>query len=324
MQPTPHRGAGAPSDEPALAPPHSHWTGLPAILTALGVVGTAGGGLWLAALRTAGQPPGPSSAHSAALTLLGIGLAALAGALAYYVLGPALRRGADPWEGVGSHRLVMACTLLVVLLSHLGPIVHGLLRPGQALCSVSGFMTAGLSVGAALLAVSYLRFIRPGVLTAADLGIRPGRLAGDVGTGLLLGIMALVLSAMVQALLGGLGVRQTQLQDLRCVRDFPLAGFFAILFAGGVLAPIAEELFFRGYVFRTYLRTRGPLVAYGLSSLLFATLHLNLPALLPILMLAVVFCWAYQRTGSIVPSMVAHALNNSVAFVILYFIGAPA
>ena len=116
-------------------------------------------------------------------------------------------------------------------------------------------------------------------------------------------------------------MRQTQLLDFRCIREFPLPGFVAVVLAGGVLAPIAEELFFRGFVFRSYLRTRGPLVAYGLSSLLFASLHLNLPALLPILALGLIFCWAYQQTGSIVPSMVGHTVNNSVAFVILYFGG---
>ena len=289
-----------------------------------GLVVALAGGIWVAVLRQAGHPPGPSPVNLAAVALLGSGIAALAAGLGYYVLAPGLRGGAHAWRGVGSHRLVLTSTALVVLLSYLGPVVFALLGPRQGFCSVSGFLTAGLSPGLALVTVTYLRFIRPGVLTRSDLGIRLSRLASDTGIGLLLGILVLVLSGLIQTMLGGLGVRQTQLQDLSCVRDFPLAGFVGVIFAAGVLAPIAEELFFRGYVFRTYLRTRGPLVAYGLSSLLFASLHLNLPALLPILMMAVVFCWAYQRTGSIVPSMVAHALNNSVAFVILYFIGGPA
>ena len=288
---------------------------------AVGLLAALAGGVWLAVLRQGGHPPGPGPVNLAAVGVLGSGIAALAAGLGHYVLAPGLRGGADAWRGVGSHRLVLTSTALVVLLSHLGPVIYALLRPEQGFCSVPGFLTAGLSPGLALVTVTYLRFIRPGVLTGGDLGIRPSRLAGNIGTGLLLGILVLVLSALIQALLGSLGVRQTQLQDLSCVREFPIGGFLGVLFAAGVLAPIAEELFFRGYVFGTYLRTRGPLVAYGLSSLLFASLHLNLPALLPILMLGVVFCWAYQRTGSIVPSMVAHALNNSAAFAILYFVG---
>jgi membrane protease YdiL (CAAX protease family) len=95
-----------------------------------------------------------------------------------------------------------------------------------------------------------------------------------------------------------------------------------VVFAGGVLAPIAEELYFRGFVFGSYLKTRGPLVAYGATALIFASLHLNLPAILPIFALSVIFCFAYQRTGSVVPSMIGHAVNNMMAFCILYFTNA--
>ena len=89
------------------------------------------------------------------------------------------------------------------------------------------------------------------------------------------------------------------------------------------MAPIAEELYFRGFVFRQLPAHRQPAGGVRATSLLFATLHLNLPALLPILVLSLIFCYAYQRTGSIVPSMVGHALNNSAAFCILYFTNAP-
>jgi membrane protease YdiL (CAAX protease family) len=140
-----------------------------------------------------------------------------------------------------------------------------------------------------------------------------------VGVGLLVGVLALMASAAAQVVLDRLGVRQTQLADFECIKAFPAAGFLAVMFAGGVLAPMAEELYFRGFVFRTYLIAKGPLAAYVFGSALFALLHLNLPAVLPIFLLGALFSAAYHRTGSIIPSMVAHAVNNSVAFVILYF-----
>jgi uncharacterized protein len=262
------------------------------------------------------------------LTLAGGALAGLGGliftaGLAYYVLAPGLRGGPAAWRGVGSHRLVLACTLLVILVSNTVPLVWLALVPARGLCSVPGFLTAALPVGLALLGVTYVRFIRPGILTRADLGVRLDRLGRDVSLGLMVGLAVLIASALVQLALQGLGVRQTQLADLQCIRGFPLWGFFAVLFAGGVLAPVAEELFFRGYVFRSYLRVRGPLTAYVATSLLFASLHLNLPALVPILFLSLIFCWAYQRTGSIVPSIVGHSVNNSTAFLALYFGTAP-
>ena len=251
--------------------------------------------------------------------LLGLGAVALASGLGVYVMGPAFRGRAAARQGVGTHRLVLGSTLLVIVLSNLGPILFALANASEGICSVPGFLTAALSLGGALIGVTYFRFIRPGILTAEELGFRSGRLVRDLGTGVIVGIGVLVVSAAIQGILDRFGIRQTQLQDFQCIKAFSLPGFLAVTLAAGVVAPLAEELFFRGYVFRSYLKTRGPLVAYGLSSLLFAALHLNVPALLPILVLALAFCWAYQRTGSLVPSIVGHALNNSVAFVILYF-----
>lgn len=286
---------------------------------AIGVAFAAVGGVLVFVGRLEGRPASTTLVGALGLIGLGLGLAIFGLGLGLGVIVPGLRGGAAARRGLGTHRLVVSCTVLVIVLSNLGPIVFSLASPTQGLCSVPGFLSAALSVALALMGITYLRFIRPGLITAEHLGIKPGSLLAHLGTGLLVGLMALIASAVMQLALDRLGVRQTQVQDFRCIKAFPAVGFFAVLLAGGVLAPIAEELYFRGFVFRTYLVTRGPLAAYLLSSALFAVLHLNLPAMLPIFLLGVLFCFAYQRTGSIVPSMVGHALNNSVAFAILYF-----
>ena len=280
------------------------------------------GGVLVAADQWYGPPGG------GLVTIGGAGLLALGGVpfligLAYYVLAPGLRGGAAAWQGVGSHRLVLATTLLVILLSSIGAVAGLWLTSARNVCSVPGFLAAAVPVQLTLLAVTYVRFVRPGILTAQTLGLRRDRLAKHVSTGVALGFGALVVTALVGAALRELGVRQTQLADLQCVRNFPLGGFLLILATGALLAPVAEELYFRGYVFRTYLETRGPVVAYGGMSLLFAVLHQNLPGLLLFLTLGALFGWAYQRTRSIVPSIVGHALNNLYGFGILYFTDVP-
>lgn len=314
--------------EPTAPAPHRPWlAGRLALLVAgLGLFGAALGGGWLALTMRAGLAPeglGGAVLYLSGIVLLVGGLLLLVGGLGFYVLAPGFLGPAAAWHGVGSHRLVLASTLLIVLLANAGPLAFSALAPARGLCSVPGFLTATLSVDLALIGVTYFRFIRPGVLTAADLGLQPGRLTQHVGVGLLVGVGVLVVSALIQAALQAVGVRQTQLLDLQCIRGFPIEGFLAVVLGGGVLAPLAEELYFRGFVFGSYLRTRGPVVAYLVTSLLFATLHLNLPALLPILTLSLIFCWVYQRTGSIVPSVVGHALNNTTAFCILYFTSSP-
>lgn len=83
-----------------------------------------------------------------------------------------------------------------------------------------------------------------------------------------------------------------------------------------VVAPITEELVFRAGLYR-YFRTRIPrVVALVAPALFFAALHVNwdtlrgLSSLVPLVVLAVLFSIAYERTGNIGTPMVAHALFN--------------
>jgi uncharacterized protein len=83
-----------------------------------------------------------------------------------------------------------------------------------------------------------------------------------------------------------------------------------------VIAPLTEELVFRAGLFR-YFRTRMPRwIALVVPALFFAALHVNwetlqgLASLAPLTMLAIVFSVAYERTGHIGTSIVAHALFN--------------
>jgi membrane protease YdiL (CAAX protease family) len=77
-----------------------------------------------------------------------------------------------------------------------------------------------------------------------------------------------------------------------------------------VVAPVTEELIFRAGFFR-YVRTRLPRWAALLApACLFAALHQNLASFAPLVALGIIFSLAYERTGRIGTSMVAHALFN--------------
>jgi uncharacterized protein len=82
-----------------------------------------------------------------------------------------------------------------------------------------------------------------------------------------------------------------------------------------VAAPISEETCFRGMLFGG-LRTRLPrLAAALLSALIFGALHATtgISAVPPLVFFGFVLALLYERTGSIVPGIVLHMLNNSVA-----------
>ena len=84
-----------------------------------------------------------------------------------------------------------------------------------------------------------------------------------------------------------------------------------------VAAPFFEELFFRGVLFESFRARWGVNAGIILSALAFALVHPLPLGLLPIFALGSVFAvLAYQR-GSLLPAMVAHGINNTVAFVML-------
>ncbi len=89
-------------------------------------------------------------------------------------------------------------------------------------------------------------------------------------------------------------------------------GYLAI----GLLAPLAEELVFRGAILKVLLNSRLSVVnAIVVSALLFALVHAN-PAQMPYaFLIGLLLGWMYWRTGSILPGMAYHWVNNSVAYV---------
>ncbi len=80
-----------------------------------------------------------------------------------------------------------------------------------------------------------------------------------------------------------------------------------------LLPALCEEVAFRGGLQSALMGRRAPARAIALSALVFAGFHLD-PVRFPgVLLLGVAFGWLAWRTGSIWPSMVAHAVNNGTA-----------
>jgi membrane protease YdiL (CAAX protease family) len=171
----------------------------------------------------------------------------------------------------------------------------------------------------ALFGVLYLRIIRPGVLTWQDIGLTSDRAGRYLALGVAVAFALLTVVGILSASLRAVGIQQTQLRLYEGIRGAPLWQYYLLLAAGSGLAPLAEESFFRGYVFTACWREKGHWQAYLFSAALFAAAHFNLPALLPIFVLGLGFAFVRARTGSLVPTMMAHALNNALALSVIYF-----
>jgi membrane protease YdiL (CAAX protease family) len=96
-----------------------------------------------------------------------------------------------------------------------------------------------------------------------------------------------------------------------------------LVFLAIIVAPVTEEILFRAGLFR-YLRNRTPRwLALILPGLIFGALHTNLAAFIPLVVLGVILALAYERTGSILTPIVAHALFN-LNTILLVVAGVPA
>jgi membrane protease YdiL (CAAX protease family) len=85
---------------------------------------------------------------------------------------------------------------------------------------------------------------------------------------------------------------------------------FGLIFSAGVLAPLFEELIFRGALYNALIPRCGRLGAAGVANAFFALLH-HVPAnAYPLFALGLLFTWVYARTGRLLPAMLCHASNN--------------
>jgi uncharacterized protein len=160
-------------------------------------------------------------------------------------------------------------------------------------------------------------------------GFRLGNVFGvdrmPVGRSLLLGI-ALLLSALpmvfaVDYIASALLKVNTSTDTQEVIRIFENSSTVAqrvpIILLAVVIAPVAEELAFRGYLYGVIKRYFGAVPALVLSGILFALIHLNLPSFFPLLVLASVFALAYELSGSLLVPMTMHALFNALSLILV-------
>lgn len=236
------------------------------------------------------------------------------------VLSPAARANREPpllpaWEAPLTDFLSFALLVIggsLALAIAAAPLARSLGLRGDAVTIFSGAAAQLGMLGGVLVSA----VVRGGSPRESNLG-----LAGIVGSGaatFVIALPVLALTAKLSELLvraAGLPVDKQDLIGMFARADSPWLLAVMITLAVAV-APLTEELVFRAGVFR-YLRTRiaRPL-ALILPALFFAALHVNwktlggLSSLPPLVLLAVIFSLAYERTGRIGTPIVAHALFN--------------
>jgi membrane protease YdiL (CAAX protease family) len=97
----------------------------------------------------------------------------------------------------------------------------------------------------------------------------------------------------------------------------PVAIGLLILFAV-VLAPLVEELIFRGCIYRFFKSKMTYLPAQGISAVIFASMHGNLLSFVPLILVGVLLARVYEKSGSILVSICFHGFFNAFSLLMLF------
>lgn len=124
-------------------------------------------------------------------------------------------------------------------------------------------------------------------------------------------------------LLSALGVELLEQEPITKFREFVEAREFSqvamLLVNAVIVAPIVEEVVFRGAVLGGLLSRWGALPALLVSSLVFGLVHCNMNAFLPLTVLGGVMGYVYLRTASLYPAVIYHALFNLTNLSLVFF-----
>ena len=86
-----------------------------------------------------------------------------------------------------------------------------------------------------------------------------------------------------------------------------------------IVGPVAEEFIFRGVLYPFFKQRSHPMLAWFLVSFLFALVHWDLVAFLPLFLLALILTWLYELTNNLLAPITAHALFNIAGVIVFYF-----
>ncbi len=206
---------------------------------------------------------------------------------------PARWSAGDTWLGLG--------LLLIVLAGYFFVIAQFAASKTMSLFVVATFEFILLIPVAVVLGLRKVPWV--------ELGLRRfDRNSIVLGCGLLIGTYVIVIVNNLIMMLLGLVTQADTILEMIGEVDSPLL----LAFVTAIVAPVTEELFFRGFLFKGLREKYGWVNALMFSSIIFALFHGQIATLIPTFLLGALFAYMYQRTESVFPGMVLHFTVNSI------------
>jgi membrane protease YdiL (CAAX protease family) len=219
--------------------------------------------------------------------------------------------------GIGAaFALGLACASLAVLLGGPAPI-----RTGKNLQLTSGLLVAQIVAYIPLLAAALPLLPFAARRSLGEIGLHPPT-GSDVRAGAL-GMIAMYVFAEAAAVLQKFAFHVEGTQQ--AVRLFGTTHdrtlIYGLIGLAVFIAPVVEELLFRGFVFNALLRYVNVGLAAVVSGIIFGIAHFDATAFFPLACGGIVLALVYYRTGSLTASMLTHGAFNAVNVVLVLITG---
>lgn len=95
-------------------------------------------------------------------------------------------------------------------------------------------------------------------------------------------------------------------------------GLLVAILIGALVAPVVEELFFRGFLYPALRRRLGVAGGIVVSAVVFGLFHANAWLIFPTTAIGMILAYLYEREGSLGPPIMLHSLNNLISIVVIY------
>ncbi|WP_418791740.1 lysostaphin resistance A-like protein [Phosphitispora sp. TUW77] len=223
--------------------------------------------------------------------------------------------------------LVLVLVMLLALIPASGLLKNYILQMISAL-KITGnspqtlalFLGTFVQAGIMIFSVALLTWRRHG--SREDLGLISDNLMQNIflglGGGIVLAVVVWIMGLIVFRIFGPPPPQDIEklLTGLKSGRDL-LLPFISV----SVLAPLSEEIYFRGMVFPVIRARYGQAAGMLLSGLIFGALHMDIYRVLPITAMGFMLAYFYETTGSLITPIVAHCAWNSIMLFIFYIAG---
>ncbi|NJC97549.1 MAG: hypothetical protein C3F07_15365 [Anaerolineales bacterium] len=210
-----------------------------------------------------------------------------------------------PWKPIDNWIGVVLLVLLDVAL-----LFYSALAGGTQLAQSAGLILVQLAYLLPLVLIFAYRRVNPKSLGLG--GFDWGTLA--LGIGLL--FVSYILILIHNSLLLLLGVEVQGEKILTIFESLESPVWFMIV--GVILAPIVEELFFRGFLFQGFRQRHGWVKGMLISAAIFAVGHLDPASLIPTFILGALLAYMYQRSNSVWPGVILHVMVNALGLCAAY------